>query len=154
MGPHTVRHPHSFVFKMKHSLTLSVIILLLCPTVWAQKGNKVEKFINSYEAFVTEVVTTPYADFHGDTLTKVKRQQRCFMRRYRWYYDNRMSEEQLERFNQLCGRYHKKMSSLKNRRRWAIVKGRVKGRFENLFKRNNEPDIDTLPIDTIPYMDN
>ncbi len=76
------------------------------------------------------------------------------MRRYRWYYDNRMSEEQLERFNQLCGRYHKKMSSLKNRRRWAIVKGRVKGRFENLFKRNNEPDIDTLPIDTIPYMDN
>lgn len=138
---------------MKHVLTLSVIILLLCPTAWAQKGNKVEKFIKSYETFVTEVVSTPYADFHGDTLTKVKRQQRCFMRRYRWWYDSRMSEEQLERFNQLCGRYHKKMSALKNRRRWAIVKGRVKGRFENLFKRNEEPSADTIAFDTVPYMD-
>lgn len=138
---------------MKHALTLSVVILLLCPAAWAQKGNKVEKFINSYEAFVTEVVSTPYADFHGDTLTKVKRQQRCFMRRYRWFYRKRMSEEQLERFNTLCGRYHKKMNALMNRRRWAIVKGRVKGRFENLFKRNEELPADTIVIDTIPYLD-
>ncbi len=138
---------------MKHALTLSVIILLLTPTAWAQKGNKVEKFINNYEAFVTEVVSTPYADFHGDTLTKVKRQQRCFMRRYRWFYRKRMSEEQLERFNQLCGRYHKKMSSLKNRRRWAIVKGRMKGRFEDLFKRNEKPTTDTIAFDSIPYLD-
>ena len=127
---------------MRHALALSVIILLLSPTAWAQKGNKVEKFINNYEAFVTEVVSTPYADFHGDTLTKVKRQQRCFMRRYRWFYRKRMSEEQLERFNQLCGRYHKK-----------IVKGRMKGRFEDLFKRNEKPTTDTIAFDTIPYLD-
>lgn len=111
-----------------------------------------EKFINNYEAFVTEVVSTPYADFHGDTLTKVKRQQRCFMRRYRWFYRKRMSEEQLERFNTLCGRYHKKINALMNRRRWAIVKGRVKGRFENLFKRNEELPSDTVIFDTIPIL--
>jgi hypothetical protein len=64
-----------------------------------------------------------------------------------------MSEEQLERFNQLCGRYHKKMSSLKNRRRWAIVKGRMKGRFEDLFKRHEKPTTDTIAFDTIPYLD-
>ena len=138
---------------MKHAVSFAVIVLLLGSAVWAQKVNKVEKFINNYEAFVTEVLATPYADFHGDTLTKVQRQQSCFMRRYRWFYRRRMSEEQLERYNILCGRYHKKMNTLKNRRRWAIVKGRVKGRFENLFKRNEEPPTDTIMYDTVPYLD-
>ena len=138
---------------MKHAVSFAVIVLLLGSAVWAQKVNKVEQFINNYEAFVTEVLATPYADFHGDTLTKVQRQQSCFMRRYRWFYRRRMSEEQLERFNILCGRYHKKMNTLKNRRRWAIVKGRVKGRFENLFKRNEEPLTDTIMYDTVPYLD-
>ena len=138
---------------MKHAVSFAVIVLLLSSAVWAQKVNKVEKFINNYEAFVTEVLATPYADFHGDTLTKVKRQQSCFMRHYRWFYRKRMSEEQLERFNTLCGRYHKKMNSLKNRRRWAIVKGRVKGRFENLFKRNEELPADTIVYDTVPILD-
>ena len=45
------------------------------------------------------------------------------------------------------------MSSLKNRRRWAIVKGRMKGRFEDLFKRNEKPTTDTIAFDTIPYLD-
>lgn len=138
---------------MKHAVSFTVIVLLLSSAVWAQKVNKVEKFINNYETFVTEVLATPYADFHGDTLTKVQRQQKCFMRRYRWFYRRRMSEEQLERFNILCGRYHKKMNTLKNRRRWAIVKGRVKGRFENLFKHNEEPPTDTIMYDTVPYLD-
>ena len=98
---------------MKHAVSFAVIVLLLGSAVWAQRVNKVEKFINNYEAFVTEVLATPYADFHGDTLTKVQRQQSCFMRRYRWFYRRRMSEEQLERYNILCGRYHKKMNTLK-----------------------------------------
>ena len=137
---------------MKHALTLSVIILLLSPTAWAQKGNKVEKFINSYEAFVTEVVTTPYADFHGDTLNRMKRQQRCFMRRYRWYYKSRMSEEQLEQFNSLCGRYHKNKSRLQSRRRLAVWRGRMKGRFENIFKTDTISS-DTIQFDTLPILE-
>lgn len=137
---------------MRHALALSVIILLLSPTAWAQKGNKVEKFINNYEAFVTEVVSTPYADFHGDTLNRMKRQQRCFMRRYRWYYKSRMSEEQLEQFNRLCGRYHKKKSRLQSRRRLAVWRGRVKGRFENIFKTDTISS-DTIQFDTLPIQE-
>lgn len=137
---------------MKRLLLLALCLCMSLTAVHAQKGNKVDRFINEYKTFVDEVVATPYADFHGDTLTKVKRQQRCFMRRYRWFYRKRMSEEQLELFNTLCGRYHKKMNALMNRRRWAIVKGRVKGRFENLFKRNEELPSDTVIFDTIPIL--
>jgi hypothetical protein len=70
--------------------------------------------------------------------------QRRYMRRYRWCYDTRLSVEQLEQFNRLCGRYHRKMKSVNRTRRWAITKGRIEGRFENLFRRN-----DMVPSDTI-----
>ena len=67
----------------------------------------------------------------------------------RWYYDNRMSEEQLEYFNKLCGRYHKKMDRLRSRRRWAMVRGRMQGRFEGLFRKEKSAE-DTLMLDTVP----
>ena len=98
---------------------------------------------------MNEVLDTPFEDFHGDTLNRVKKKQRSFMRRYRWYYDNRMSEEQLEYFNKLCGRYHKKMDRLRSRRRWAMVRGRMQGRFEGLFRKEKSAE-DTLMLDTVP----
>lgn len=137
---------------MKRLLTFVVCLFFLGTVAQAQKGNKVDRFIKDYEKFVNEVVATPFADFHGDTLNDVKRQQRCFMRRYRWLYDHRMSEDQLEQFNTLCGRYHKKMSRLKSRRRMAVIRGRVKGRFENLFKKDTN-SADTLLLDTLPILE-
>ena len=121
-----------------------MLFLLLTTAGRAQAQNRVERFINNYEAFVTEVVAIPVGDFHGDTLNHIKKKQRCYMRRYRWFYDTRMSVEQLERFNKLCGRYHRKMRMVNNRRRMAAVRGRIQGRFERLFSRPEAPP-DTLP---------
>lgn len=134
---------------MKRLLSFCLCLFLFATVVYGQKTNKVVRFINEYEGFVNEVVDTPFEDFHGDTLNRVKKKQRSFMRRYRWYYDNRMSEEQLEYFNKLCGRYHKKMDRLRSRRRWAMVRGRMQGRFEGLFRKENTTE-DTLMLDTVP----
>lgn len=138
---------------MKRILPLLITLLCFSQPTEAQKPNKVEKFISKYQIFVEEVIATPFEDFHGDTLIRTKRQQRSFMCRYRWYFKKRMSEEQLERYNKLCGRYHRKMNRLANRRRWAATKGRITGRFEGLFKRQDNPT-DSLPIpDTLYYDD-
>ena len=126
---------------------LLAFFLMLSLNCQAQKVNRVEKFINNYEAFVSEVVATPIADFHGDTLNHFQKQQRRFMRRYRWYYDTRMSVEQLEHFNRLCGRYKHKMKVLNRYRRFAAAKGRIAGRFEELFHRRS--DFDSVGFDTI-----
>ena len=126
---------------------LLAFFLMLSLNCQAQKVNRVEKFINNYEAFVNEVVATPIADFHGDTLNRFQRQHRCYMRRYRWYYDTRMSVEQLEHFNRLCGRYKHKMKVLNRYRRFAAAKGRIAGRFEELFHRRS--DSDSVGFDTI-----
>lgn len=134
---------------MKRLLSFCLCLFLFATVVYGQKTNKVVRFINEYEGFVNEVLDTPFEDFHGDTLNRVKKMQRSFMRRYRWYYDNRMSEEQLEYFNKLCGRYHKKMDRLRSRRRWAMVRGRMQGRFEGLFRKENTTE-DTLMLDTVP----
>ena len=134
---------------MKRLLSFCLCLFLFAALVYGQKTNKVVRFINEYEGFVNEVLDTPFEDFHGDTLNRVKKKQRSFMRRYRWYYDNRMSEEQLEYFNKLCGRYHKKMDRLRSRRRWAMVRGRMQGRFEGLFRKENTTE-DTLMLDTVP----
>jgi hypothetical protein len=134
---------------MKRLLSFCLCLFLFATVVYGQKTNKVVRFINEYEGFVNEVLDTPFEDFHGDTLNRVKKKQRSFMRRYRWYYDNRMSEEQLEYFNKLCGRYHKKMDRLRSRRRWAMVRGRMQGRFEGLFRKENTTE-DTLMLDTVP----
>ena len=134
---------------MKRLLSFCLCLFLFATVVYGQKTNKVVRFINEYEGFVNEVVDTPFEDFHGDTLNRVKKMQRSFMRRYRWYYDNRMSEEQLEYFNKLCGRYHKKMDRLRSRRRWAMVRGRMQGRFEGLFRKEKTTE-DTLMLDTVP----
>lgn len=127
-----MRHSHKFI------LLLAAILLSVAGE--AQSFNKVDKFLKSYEAFVDEVVATPLRDFHGDTLNHVKRQQKSFMRRYRWYFDNRMSVEQLEYYNKLCGRYHRKMRQVANRRRLAAARGRLEGRFEGLFNRDSVVD--------------
>ncbi|MBQ6069865.1 MAG: hypothetical protein IJK84_10205 [Bacteroidales bacterium] len=132
---------------MKKTLLFALLLLAVC-TAAAQSENREERFLNRYEAFVNEVVATPVADFHGDTLNHYRKMQRRFMRRYRWCYDTRLSIEQLEQFNKLCGRYHRKMSMVNNRRRWAATKGRIEGRFEALFHRHDVP-IDTLQIDTL-----
>ena len=134
---------------MKRLLSFCLCLFLFATVVYGQKTNKVVRFINEYEGFVNEVLDTPFEDFHGDTLNRVKKMQRSFMRRYRLYYDNRMSEEQLEYFNKLCGRYHKKMDRLRSRRRWAMVRGRMQGRFEGLFRKENTTE-DTLMLDTVP----
>lgn len=109
-------------------LALLVVALLLGMKLSAQ-GTKVDKFLDTYEAFVAEVVAMPFDAFHGDTMNYVEKQQHKFVRRYRWYFDDRMSIEQLERFNQLRGRFNRKMTALKNRRRLAATKGRIKGYF-------------------------
>jgi hypothetical protein len=134
---------------MKRLLSFCLCLFLFAAVVYGQKTNKVVRFINEYEGFVNEVLDTPFEDFHGDTLNLVKKKQRSFMRRYRWYYDNRMSEEQLEYFNKLSGRYHKKMDRLRSRRRWAMVRGRMQGRFEGLFRKEKATE-DTLILDTVP----
>ena len=131
---------------MKKSLLLCVLVLLISWTVEAQSESREERFLNRYEAFVNEVVATPIADFHGDTLNHVKKMQRRYMRRYRWCHDTRMSVEQLEKFNKLCGRYQRKMKTVNNRRRLAAAKGRIEGRLEELFRRKDTP-VDTLLIE-------
>ena len=122
--------------------------LMLSFSGHAQKEGRVGRFINNYEAFVNEVVATPISDFHGDTLNHFQKQQRCFMRRYRWYYDTRMSVEQLEYFNRLCGRYKHKMNVLNRYRRFAAAKGRIMGRLEDVF--HDETDFDTSDFDSVP----
>lgn len=136
---------------MKNHLPLLILLLSLSYAAGAQPTNRVEKFIYKYQIFVEEVIATPFEDFHGDTLTHVKRQQRSYMCRYRWFYKKRMSEEQLERYNKLCDRYQRKIQQLATRRRWAATKGRISGRFEGLFKKKDSAP-DTLPTaDTILY---
>ncbi|MCQ2281711.1 MAG: hypothetical protein MJZ99_03695 [Bacteroidales bacterium] len=98
----------------------------------AEKPNKVIRFIAEYEAFVNEVVMMPFADFHGDTLDNVEKQQHKFVRRYRWHYQDKMSIDQLEQFNKLRGKYQRKMTALNNRRRLAATRGRIHGYFERL----------------------
>ena len=136
---------------MKKSLLLCFAFLLLSMAVEAQSDSREERFLIRYETFVNEVVATPIADFHGDTLNHVKKMQRRFMRRYRWCYDTRMSVEQLERFNRLCGRYQHKMKTITRRRRWVATKGRIAGRLEGVFKGRDNPS-DTIPLEepTIP----
>ena len=131
---------------MKPSLLFLLAFLLLSWGVEAQSDNREERFLIRYETFVNEVVATPIADFHGDTLNHVRKMQRRFMRRYRWCYDTRMSVEQLERFNRLCGRYQHKMKNISRRRRWVATKGRIAGRLEGLFKGRDIP-ADTLLIE-------
>ena len=131
---------------MKPSLILFLAFLLLSIGVEAQSESREERFLQRYEAFVNEVIATPVADFHGDTLNHIKKMQRRYMRRYRWCYDTRMSIEQLEKFNNLCGRYQHKIKTVNRRRRWAMTKGRIEGRFEGLFRRNAAPS-DTLLIE-------
>ena len=122
---------------MKKSLLLCLSMLLLSWVAGAQSETREERFLNRYEAFVNEVVATPVANFHGDTLNHVKKQQRRFMRRYRWCYDTRLSIEQLEEFNRLCGRYQQKMKTISRQRRMAAARGRIEGRLEGLFRRND-----------------
>lgn len=131
---------------MKPSLLFLLAFLLLSWGVEAQSDNREERFLIRYETFVNEVVATPIADFHGDTLNHVRKMQRRFMHRYRWCYDTRMSVEQLERFNRLCGRYQHKMKTISRRRRWVATKGRIAGRLEGLFKGRDIP-ADTLLIE-------
>ncbi|MBO4600407.1 MAG: hypothetical protein J5641_06670 [Bacteroidales bacterium] len=130
---------------MKKSLLLSLSFLLLSWAVGAQPVSREERFLNNYEAFVTEVVSTPVSAFHGDTLNHVKKMQRRYMRRYRWCYDTRLSLEQLEQFNKLCGRYQRKMKTVANRRRLAAAKGRIEGRWEERFGRQQQEELDTMP---------
>ena len=131
---------------MKHPLLLCLAFVFITGMADAQSETREERFVRSYEAFVSEVVATPASDFHGDTLNHIKKMQRRYMRRYRWCYDTRMSIEQLEKFNNLCGRYQHKIKTVNRRRRWAMTKGRIEGRFEGLFRRNAAPS-DTLLIE-------
>lgn len=98
------------------------------------QGTKVDKFLAEYEAFVSQVVSMPFSDFHGDTLNMVEKQHHKFVRRYRWHFDDKMSIEQLEQFSRLRGRYNRKMTALNNRRRLAAAKGRLTGYFERPSK--------------------
>ena len=135
---------------MKRTLFFIAFMLALW-TLEAQKVTREERFLGKYEAFVSEVVSTPVGDIHGDTLQHYKKTQRCFMRRYRWFYDTRLSVDQLEEFNKLCGRYNRKMTSVNRHRRWVATKGRIQGRWEGLFKRRDIPE-DTLVFDTIDIL--
>lgn len=120
------------------SLIILCLFALFAMGTKAQ-GTKVDKFLNEYETFVNQVISLPFDAFHGDTLNQVEKQQRKFVRRYRWHYDERMSIEQLERFNKLRGRFNRKMTALNNRRRLAAAKGRISGYFER----------QTVPPDTL-----
>lgn len=108
-----------------------LLVVLLTGFGMRAQSTKVDKFLDTYETFVSEVVAMPFDAFHGDTMNYVEKQQHKFVRRYRWYYDDRMSIDQLERFNQLRGRFNRKMTALKNRRRLAATKGRIKGYFSS-----------------------
>ena len=126
---------------MKHSLLLCLAFVFFTGMTYAQSETREERFLRNYEAFVNEVVATPVSDFHGDTLNHYKRLQRRYMRRYRWCYDSRLSLEQLEQFNKLCGRYKRKMNTVSNRRRLVAFKARIEGRLEErLHKPEVEPD--------------
>ena len=123
-----------------------LLFLLLAGTPASAQQNKVDRFIAEYKTFVDEVVATPVRDIHGDTLEHIKHQQHKFMRRYRWHYDKRMSVEQLEAYNRLCGRYHRKMRQVSRQRNWAVARGRIEGRFDGLF--HSRDSIET-PVDTV-----
>ena len=58
---------------MKPSLILFLAFLLLSIGVEAQSESREERFLQRYEAFVNEVIATPVADFHGDTLNHIKK---------------------------------------------------------------------------------
>ena len=130
---------------MKHPLLLCLAFVFVTRMACAQSETREERFVRSYEAFVSEVAATPASDFHGDTLNHFRKMQRRYMRRYRWCYDTRLSLEQLEQFNKLCGRYKRKMNTVTNQRRWVALKARSEGRIEEGFRK---PEVDTL--DTLP----
>lgn len=115
---------------MKKHLILLLAALILSTASFAQKEEKVEAFINEYELFVKDVVRTPFSEFQGERLHDVEKMQKKFLRRYRWHFDKRMSEDQMEQFNKLRGKYKRKIASLNSRRRRAAMKGYVKGLFE------------------------
>lgn len=132
----------SFANKMYKKILLIIFLTLVFGCTLQAQGTKVDKFLDSYEAFVTEVVAMPFDAFHGDTMSYVEKQQHKFVRRYRWYFDDRMSIDQLERFNQLRGRFNRKMTALKNRRRLAATKGRIKGYFTSPHTPRDTVDAD------------
>ena len=154
---------------MKHPLLLCLAFVFVTGMADAQSETREERFVRSYEAFVSEVVATPASDFHGDTLNHFRKMQRRYIRRYRWCYDTRLSLEQLEQFNKLCGRYKRKMSSVTNQRRLVALKARIEGRIEEGFRKPKEDTLDTIPpqesfwkrlfkradkpTDTIPLLD-
>lgn len=115
---------------MKHIKTFIFLTLTMLAFGANAQSTKVDKFLNEYETFVNEVISYPFESFHGDTLQHVEHLQHKYLRRYRWLYDDRMSIEQLERFNKLRGRFNRKMTALNNRRRLAATKGRIQGYFE------------------------
>lgn len=132
---------------MKKILIVLAFALLAVAADAQQGGNRVDRFIAEYQVFVDDFAATSVSDIHGDTLNRYKHQQNRFMRRYRWYYDNRMSVEQLEEFNKLCGRYHRKMRAVMRQRKWAAARGRIEGRFENLFSPRDSLDTQPVPLD-------
>lgn len=114
---------------MKKRIILLLGVLALSLSLSAQT-TKADKFLASYESFVNEVLAMPYDAFHGDTMVRVEKQQHRFMRRYRWYYDDRLSIDQLERYNKLRGKYQRKMNALNKRRRRAVTRGWFQGIME------------------------
>lgn len=127
---------------MKKIVAILVVVLLGAAGASAQKPDKTVLFLAEYEAFVKEVVKTPFSEFHGDTMSDIEHREHKFMRRYRWHFKKVMSIEQLEQFNKIRGRYNRKMTQLNNRRRMAATKGRIEGFFEH--QESSEPPADTV----------
>lgn len=131
---------------MRRLLVVLLVLLPLCG--WAQKvPTRAEKFLSQYQLFVDEVTSYPFEAFHGDTLVKVQRTERRFLRRYRWYYQKRLSVDQLEEFNKHRGRYRRKLTALNNRRRMAALRGRIEGFFYRDSTRHDTRVLDTVAIE-------
>lgn len=125
-----------------------MMLFLLPFCAFSQKDStRAERFLGRYETFVNEMVSYPFDAFHGDTLVKVQRTERCFLRRYRWFYKKRLSVDQLEEFNKLRGRYRRKLTALNNRRRLAAMRGRLEGFFYKDSLRQDSVVLDTVVIE-------
>lgn len=131
---------------MRRFVPLLLLLMPLC-SMGQKVPTRAEKFLSQYESFVVEVTELPFDAFHGDTLVRVQRTERRFLRRYRWFYDKRLSIEQLEQFNKLRGRYRRKLTALNNRRRMAALKGRIEGFFYRDSTRADTVVLDTVHIE-------
>lgn len=113
---------------MKKSL---LIICFALATTFSASADNIDKFLNKFDRFVTEVTAINDEELIGDKLEAIEQKFDTFIHDYHEKYSKKMTTEQVAQFNRIRGRYQKKMISAKAKRKGAAAKGFIEGLVES-----------------------